>query len=281
MKVLSKRIAIVLSAVVLVASAAVVAGAIGSHTTSGTLEYSACLQARTKSLVNVVINRPVVCSAGERRISWNAAGPKGAPGAAGTNGSSIVTSAAVPSGSCTTGATNVDLVNGEVYACESSAWSDTGSSIKGPSGTPGAPGATGARGATGATGAAGTNVAAGQTCTPGQFVNGFDASGNIICAATTALVADTSETLCGGPGDYCWGGITGSGLEPGAIITFYAATPVNGSFGDSVVAVGGTYSTGAGGLGLSCGSHWTGVYAVTTTAGGASITSNVVSTPCG
>lgn len=152
MKALWKRLGVVASAAVLVGAVAVVAGATGSNTTSGTLRYSACLQASTKTLVNVVINQAAVCSSGERSISWNAAGPRGATGAAGTNGYSIVTSAGAPSGSCTTGDSDVDLASGEVYACASSAWSDTGSSLRGPSGAVGARGATGPEGPAGANG---------------------------------------------------------------------------------------------------------------------------------
>lgn len=161
-------------------------------------------------------------------------------------------------------------------------WSQVGpTGGTGATGATGAPGAPGTPGATGPTGPAGSNVAAGQKCTPGQFVTGFDANGNIICGLLTAsLVADTSQKLCGPPGDYCWGGITGSGLEPGATVTFYSGSPNDGTFGNSVVAADGTYSTGAGGLSLSCGFNWGGVYAVSTTAAGATIQSNIVSTPC-
>ena len=99
-----------------------------------------------KTLINVVINRAAVCSSGERAITWNAAGPRGAKGSTGTpgtDGSSIVTSAGAAGGSCATGDSDVDLASGEVYSCVSSAWSDTGSSLKGPSGGVGPRGATG------------------------------------------------------------------------------------------------------------------------------------------
>lgn len=155
MKALWKRLGVFASAAVLIGGVAAVASATGENSASGTLQYSACLQASTKSLVNVEIGHSAVCSSGEREISWNAAGPRGAtgatgaPGAPGAAGSSILTSAGAPSGSCMTGDSDVDLATGEVYSCASSAWSDTGSSLKGPSG------ATGARGPTGPTGPAG------------------------------------------------------------------------------------------------------------------------------
>lgn len=146
LKALLRRFGVVVSAAILLGAVAVVASATGSKTPSGIFRYSACLQSSTKTLVNVVINRSVVCSSGERAISWNAAGPRGATGAAGTNGSSIITSSSVPSGPCTTGNSDVDLTSGEVYACTSSDWSDAGFNLKGSSG---------ARGPTGPAGPAG------------------------------------------------------------------------------------------------------------------------------
>ena len=57
-------------------------------------------------------------------------GPSGTNGSDGTNGASVLTSEGAPTGSCTSGDTDVDLSNGEVYSCESSAWTDSGYSIK-------------------------------------------------------------------------------------------------------------------------------------------------------
>lgn len=152
MQKLWKRLGVITSALLLISAVAVVASATGNDTPSGNLHYSACLQSSTKTLVNVVINQRAVCSSGERAVSWNAAGPRGAtgkagaPGSPGANGSSVVTSPAAPSGSCTTGDSDVDLASGEVYSCASSAWSDTGSSLKGPAGPAGREGATGPAG---------------------------------------------------------------------------------------------------------------------------------------
>ncbi len=42
----------------------------------------------------------------------------------------MLTSDGAPTGSCTSGDTDVDLSNGEVYSCESSAWTDSSYSIK-------------------------------------------------------------------------------------------------------------------------------------------------------
>jgi Collagen triple helix repeat (20 copies) len=77
-------------------------------------------------------------------------GPAGSPGSPGTsgtdgsNGASVLTSAGAPSGSCTSGDTDVDLSNGEVYSCESTVWTDSDYSIQGPVGTNGTDGANGA-----------------------------------------------------------------------------------------------------------------------------------------
>jgi hypothetical protein len=121
------------------------------------------------------------------------------------------------------------------------------------------------------------NIAAGQSCPMGQSVTGFAASGSIVCGnQIPSLVASTTQYGCGGT---CWGSIAGVGLKPGAAITFYATTPINGSFATGAIPASGVLSDDH--IELSCGSDWTGVYATTTTAGGAPITSNVVNTPCG
>jgi len=46
----------------------------------------------------------------------------------------VLTSAAAPTGTCTSGDTDIDLANGEIYTCTATAWNDTGSSIEGPMG---------------------------------------------------------------------------------------------------------------------------------------------------
>jgi len=66
-----------------------------------------------------------------------ASGAKGPQGPAGTSGASIHTSGGIPSGSCTSGDTDIDLANGEVYTCTASAWVDAGNSIKGAPGIDG------------------------------------------------------------------------------------------------------------------------------------------------
>jgi hypothetical protein len=78
------------------------------------------------------------CPKGYSALNWNQTGPAGQQGPKGISGSSIVTSQGAPSGSCTTGDTDIDLADGEVYTCTASAWTDIRSSVKGPPGPPGA-----------------------------------------------------------------------------------------------------------------------------------------------
>ena len=65
------------------------------------------------------------------------AGLPGAPGTAGTNGTNVVTSPGAPSGSCTTGNTDIELDNGEVWSCPATTWINSLFSIRGPAGPAG------------------------------------------------------------------------------------------------------------------------------------------------
>jgi hypothetical protein len=116
--------------------------AIAAETTSPRTStvFHACLKNGTLSKVGTKVP---ACSSGARAISWDQTGPtgpkgaKGAigrPGTHGTNGADVITSAAAPTGKCTSGDTDIDLANGEVFTCTAAAWSDTGSSIEGPMG---------------------------------------------------------------------------------------------------------------------------------------------------
>lgn len=118
MKVL--RLAVVVAAVTaLISTGFVVAGA-SSRTPN--FSYSACLNAKTKTLSQVTINRSPTCARGSRLVTWNARGPKGAAGATGTAGSTGPVGSAGSTGPA------------------------------GPQGVHGAPGAAGAAGATGPAG---------------------------------------------------------------------------------------------------------------------------------
>jgi hypothetical protein len=121
MKVL-KLAVVVAGMTALISTGFVVAGA-SSRTPN--FSYSACLNAKTKTLSRVTINRALTCTRGNRLVTWNAQGPKGAAGATGATGA---TGAAGATG--TAGST-------------------------GPAGPQGAAGAPGAAGVPGAAGPAG------------------------------------------------------------------------------------------------------------------------------
>lgn len=114
----------------------------------------------------------------------------------------------------------------------------------------------------------------------GTLVNGTNFTGELqFTVAAPSLTVATTEYGCGGT---CWGAVSGSGLAPGAQVTIYAASNNRGWPGGEVGA-GAADSNGtfSGNLGFSCGVDWSGVYVTSTTASGASITSNVVNSPCG
>jgi hypothetical protein len=91
-------------------------------------------------------------------------------------------------------------------------------------------------------------------------------------SSPSVLTVTTDEYSCGGT---CWGAVSGSGLEPNAAVNVYG----NGSLlGAGAVDANGDFSSP---LALSCGSGWNDVYTISTTSAGATITSNVVNTPCG
>lgn len=132
--------------------------------------YYACVSKVGGDLYHVNTARPPRCDGKGKVVTWNQigpagpgghAGPSGAAGANGTdgingangingtdgrsgtngtngtNGASVITSSIAPSSPCTSGNTDVELDSGEVWTCTSSAWTDTGSSIKGPAGASG------------------------------------------------------------------------------------------------------------------------------------------------
>jgi hypothetical protein len=122
-------------------------------------------------------------------------GPAGVPGSAGangtngTNGTSLVTSSGDPTSSCTSGDTDINLANGEVYSCSTeSAWVDTMSSIEGAQGPAG-------------TGATVSSLAAGDTNCPHGGTQVTDGSGDTAYAcngATGATGAAGSSDIDGG-----------------------------------------------------------------------------------
>jgi Collagen triple helix repeat (20 copies) len=160
------------------AALALVAGgtAAGAALAAGPVDGSGVIHGCwTNAAVNgthvfVLQDAGTTCPKGTTAISWNQTGPTGPAGpggaagpagpvgpagpagpagaagptgSAGANGSSIVTSPGAPSGACTTGDSDIDLANGEVYTCTALAWTDTGSSIQGSQGPQGPQGPSG------------------------------------------------------------------------------------------------------------------------------------------
>jgi hypothetical protein len=102
-------------------------------------------------------------------------GPAGANGANGTNGSSILTGSGVPTGSCNTGDSYVDLTytasepTGEVYNCVAATWIDSGHTIEGPQGPQGPQGLEGPAGTNGNTILSGSGAPANNLGNNGDF----------------------------------------------------------------------------------------------------------------
>lgn len=149
----------VLAAGTLVLGGLVAAGTATANST--TREFTGCLREGVLSKVAIGTRPLRACPRGSTLIMWSSQGVTGSRGA---NGLGVATSVATPSGSCTTGDSELDLTSGEVYSCVSGSWSDSGSSLKGPqgaSGSPGPQGITGPAGPQGPTGATGSQGAQG------------------------------------------------------------------------------------------------------------------------
>jgi len=105
----------------LVGVAALVLGCLAAPTmataTSTGERFTGCLKTGALSEVAVGAHPLHACSKGARRITWSLRGPAGPRGSSGVTGWSFVTSAEVPSGTCTAGDSDVDLGTDEVYSC--------------------------------------------------------------------------------------------------------------------------------------------------------------------
>jgi hypothetical protein len=193
-----KRIGIVASAVVLVGGVAAVANATGSNDASRNFQYFACLQASTKSLLNVTINRRAECSKGEREISWNASGPSGKAGAAGTTwttGTQTPTSIAGQQD----GDLFFDDVSGEVFEDVSGAWVAEGN-LRGPAGTSGTNGVVGTNGADGQDGTSVVTSASAPTgaCTAGD--TDIELDNGVVWSCVSASWVNTGSSIEGPQG---------------------------------------------------------------------------------
>jgi hypothetical protein len=200
--------------------------------TSGVIHgcYSAGDAGQTNGTELLIIDSSKAsCSKGMTAITWSQKGPQGPQGAAGKDGSSVVTSSGAPSGSCTTGNTDIDLANGEVYTCTASAWADTGSSVQGPQGKQGP---------------AGTNAGPEFTwtfkCASGSCANENDAATSVPAGVLTPVsIAETGGACSDGPnggtvydsamnpiGFVNWGGFVGYSASVSGPDTISSAGPL-------------------------------------------------------
>jgi hypothetical protein len=135
----TRRFTIGAVAAVLVGSGLAATGIVAVATATPSPTYTACLTTLGGALYNVTTNGTPKCLGKDKTITWSQTGPQGAAGA---NGASVVTSTGVPSGMCTTGNTDIDVANGDVYTCAASAWGSSVGSIEGPEGPAGSGGGT-------------------------------------------------------------------------------------------------------------------------------------------
>jgi hypothetical protein len=103
-------------------------GVFGASAGTANTVYFGCLSGGTLSKVATTAPK---CKAPAKQISWNS---QGVPGNPGTN---FLTSSTAPTGSCTSGDSDMALDTDEIWNCVASAWSDTGSSTQGKQGPPG------------------------------------------------------------------------------------------------------------------------------------------------
>ncbi len=139
------------------------------------------------------------------------AGANGTNGTNGTNGASVVTSAGAPSGTCTSGDSDIDVSSGEVYSCHSSTWLDSGHSLIGPAGTNGSNGTNGTNGASVTT----SSGAPSGTCTSGD--SDIDVSSGEVYSCHSSTWLDSGESLAGPAGAPGTNGVsvTTVQLDPG------------------------------------------------------------------
>jgi hypothetical protein len=174
------------------------ASAVATSSASG--KINACVKNRTGAVR--IAGKSGKCRSGERKLSWNAAGARGAAGAPGAQGPGGPPGARGPTGMAGTpgakGATGVRGATGAKGA------TGAGAGSKGPTGAigpTGAQGPTGARGVTGEKGATGPRGPTGQvgsqiiTATPASLTSPVT---NAETLTSTATCPDGTILLGGG-----------------------------------------------------------------------------------
>lgn len=182
------------------------AGASLHQRATASREFHACLGRASHVLTNVYLAPGHRCPAGASAVTWTERGPRGAQGAPGVNGTSVVTSGAAPIGSCASGDTDLDLQSGEVYLCVDSSWRDSGANLMGPAGARGPVGPAGAPGPIGPAGPIGPQGVPGATG-PGAVV--YSTPGTFTYSAPTGTT--WIEVIAIGPGGGGGFSTTGSG----------------------------------------------------------------------
>ncbi len=266
---LSSRLTVAVVAVAAIALGGTWAGASLHHRATKVREFHGCLDYKTGALTDVFLTAGHRCAAGFNPVTWSQTGPQGLPGANGSNGTSILTSAGVPTGACSTGDTDLDLQSDEIYSCVNALWSDSNTSLRGASGPSGRPGLTGPQGPVGATGAAGAQGpagpqgpagATGATGTPGATgpagpgAVAYSTPGTFTYTAPAGVT--TIEVVAigaGGGGGTSGASITGGGGGGGATITglLTVTSPCTVAVGQGGAAGGGAGASSS----VTCGTN--------------------------
>jgi hypothetical protein len=107
----------------------------------------------------------------------------------------------------------------------------------------------------------------------------YAAQGGTLSTASLTVKPNQYNCQIRGGGN-CFGSVSGFGLQPGSEVDVYGTLP-GGSNGLVITTGAALDGTISGNLFFLCGVGWSDVYAVGTTSGGATITSNVINSPCG
>jgi hypothetical protein len=234
---------------------------------SANQDYTGCLQDGRIGFVAIGVSPLMTCPPHATQITWSKTGPQGLPGPPGTNGTNgtNVTSTKLNSGdpNCPNGGSQFIAANNDpTYACN---------------------GATGPKGDTGPPGPTSLDALQGTPCTVGGSTNILNVStdpgtGAVTITCTPPLLnLNNSHYSCSG--SVCWGYLSGSGLQPGAVVNILDD---NGIVVTVTVPASGNIAQTPLNLQLPpCGTPTGGLfYAVSTTGAGAPITSNTATGGC-